>query len=520
MPPVDAVGERTLTDLLAEQCARDPARTWLVFEDREGTVSEWSYGQFADDVARVAGGLRGLGVARGDRVLLHLRNCPEFLLTWFAAASIGAVMVPSNVANTAGEVAYLVERAGVAVAVVDPATVDVVAGAPGLTTLFVSGRGPAPGGTRPFSDLLEAAPAVRDPQVTSSDLHQILFTSGTTSKPKGVMVTHANALWSGIRMGLGMGLEPTDRCLTALPLFHVNAQSVTVLAALTAGASVVLLEAFEAARYLDQIRCHGATATSFVAAQSKALLAQPARDDDRDHGIRRTGHAINVTDAEKAEFEDRFGVAFINIYGLSEAAETVAMSPLHGPQRWPAVGLPALDRQVRLLTPEGEDAEVGEIGEILVHGVPGRTVMAGYFDDPEETARTLVDGWVHTGDLGRFDEHGYLYFVDRTKNIIKVAGQNVSTTEVEEAIAIHPAVVEAAVIAVPHPTRGEMGKAFVVLEPGAALDADAVVAHCAEHLARYKIPGEVEFLAALPRTSVGKLAKGELTAREKTREIV
>ena len=209
---MDAVGERTLSDLLDERCRRDPGRVFLVVENRAGVVSEWTYARFADDVARAAGGLLAVGVGHGDRVLLHLRNGPEFLITWFAAASIGAVIVPSNIANTASEVAFLVERAGIRVAVVDPGATGVTTGLP---TVFVAGDGPAPDGTRPFADLLAAAPAAARPGVRSDDLHQILFTSGTTSKPKGVMVTHANALWSGFRMGLGMGLEPSDRFLTA-----------------------------------------------------------------------------------------------------------------------------------------------------------------------------------------------------------------------------------------------------------------------------------------------------------------
>ena len=521
---VDAVGERTLADLLRERVERDPGKTWLVFEDRAGTVSEYTYAEFADRVARVAAGLRGLGVGPGDRVLVHLRNSPEFLLSWFAAAWIGAVMVPSNTANTAAEVTYLVQRARVAVAVGEAESVElfarVRAAAPVLRTVLVTRVGSAPEGTARFDDLLGSEPAGADAaRAASSDVCQILFTSGTTAKPKGVMVTHANALWSGLRMSTAQGLEPTDRCLTALPLFHVNGQSVTVLAALTAGATVVLLERFEAERYLDQVRAHRATQTSVVAAVAKALLGTPARADDAAHGLRRFAYSINIADHEKEELEKRFGVALLNIYGLSEACETVTMSPLHGPQRWPSVGLPPQDRRVRVVTDDGRPAEVGERGEIQVHGVPGRTVMAGYFEDPEETARVLsADGWVRTGDLGHLDAAGYLYFADRRKNVIKTSGQNVSTTEVELLLAEHDGVAEAAVIGIPHARRGEVAKAYVVRAAGSAVGADELVAFCAERLANYKVPAEVEFLAELPRTSVGKLAKGELSARHRAGE--
>jgi crotonobetaine/carnitine-CoA ligase len=509
---IDLVGNRTMPDLLHERAGRDPAKTWLVFESRDGTVTETSYGEFADQVDRAAAGLRSLGVGRGDRVLVHLPNCPEFLIAWFATASLGAAMVPSNVANTAAEIAFIAARSKAAVAVTEPAAVPDM---PEAATVVVARTSEPPPGTRAFAELLaEPRPAAPAGSPGSADVAQILFTSGTTAKPKGVLVTHANALHSGERMCRGQGLEPADRCLTALPLFHVNGQSVTVLSALTAGATVVLLEEFRAERYVEALHRHRATHTSVVAAQVKALLAQPPSEAEHTHALRRVGYSINVTDAEKDEFCKRFAVELINIYGSSEATETVAMSPLHGPARWPALGLPAMDREVRILGEDGTDAEPGTAGEILVHGTPGRTIMAGYLDDPEATAAAIEDGWLHTGDLGYLDADGYLYYVERTKNMIKTSAQNVSATEVEEVLGEHLDVVEAAVIGVPHDRRGEAVKAFVVLEGGATTSAEDLVEHCSAHLARYKLPAEVEFLTELPRTSVVKLAKGELRARE------
>jgi crotonobetaine/carnitine-CoA ligase len=522
---IDLVGNRTMPDLLRERAERAPDKTWLVFEDRDGQLNETSYREFARQVQHAAAGLRSLGVGHGDRILVHLHNRPEFLITWFAAASIGAALVPSNIANTAAEIAFIVARTKAAVAITEPAAAGVLTSVretePALASILVTGTAEPPAGTRAFAELLvepppaaTAAGAVPAPAPSSEDVAQILFTSGTTAQPKGVLVTHANALWSGERMCRGQGLEPTDRCLTALPLFHVNGQSVTVLSALTAGATVILLEEFRAEGYVEALHRHRATHTSVVAAQLKALLAQPPSEAEHTHALRRVGYAINVTEPEKDEFCSRFGVELINIYGSSEATETVAMSPLHGPARWPALGLPAMDRRVTVVGHDGRETEPGTVGEILVHGTPGRTIMAGYLDDPEATAEVLVDGWLHTGDIGYLDADGYLYYVDRTKNVIKTAAQNVSATEVEEVLAGHPSVTEAAVIGVPHDRRGEAVKAFVVLEAGATVSAEEIVEHCSARLARYKRPGEVEFLDALPRTSIGKLAKGELRARE------
>ncbi|MEO2108834.1 MAG: AMP-binding protein, partial [Actinomycetota bacterium] len=288
----------------------------------------------------------------------------------------------------------------------------------------------------------------------------------------------------------------------------------TVMAALTAGATCVLLEEYSASRYWDQVRRHRATQTSMVAMQVRTLLAQEPGDDDRDHVLRRVVYAINVSDAEKEAFEDRFGVRFLNAYGLSEAMTLVTTSPLFGPQRWPSIGLPAAERQIRLVDPEGNDVPTGEIGEILVGGVPGRTLMKGYHKDEAATAQALAGGWLHTGDHGYADEHGYVYFFDRKKDVIKRAGENVSASEVETALVDHPAIVEAAVIGIVDDVRDEAVKAFVVCVPGEMVSLEDVRDHCVQRLASFKIPTEIEVLAELPKTSIGKVEKKVLRARQ------
>jgi crotonobetaine/carnitine-CoA ligase len=280
--------------------------------------------------------------------------------------------------------------------------------------------------------------------------------------------------------------------------------------ALTLGATAVVLEQFSASRFMAQVRRHAATHTSLVAMLLRTLLAQPANPADAVHALRRVSYAINVTDAEKDEFERRFAVQLINGYGLSEAMTEVTVCPVHGPQRWPSIGLPVLDRQVRILDAEGREVPQGQVGEIAVHGVPGRTIMLGYYNDPRATARTVIDGWLRTGDNGYADELGYLYFVDRSKDIIKRAGENVSASEVEQALAEHPGIAQVAVIAVPDPIRDEAVKAFVVAQAGVTLSEEDVRAHCAARLARFKVPTVIEFREALPMTSIGKVEKRRL----------
>jgi crotonobetaine/carnitine-CoA ligase len=511
----DLIGNRTLPTLLDEHARLRPDKEALVFEDLAGGVRSWTYGALAEDTRRVAAGLAELGVRGGDKVVIHLANCPEMLLTVFALARLGAVAVPSNTANGARELRHVVtwsDAAFVVTAARFAEVFDEVGEAmAGVRAVVVAGGG-ARAGEIDFDRLLTAAPAGDGGPLDPEAPLEILFTSGTTAAPKGVVLTHANWLWSGERSSRTLLLDEHDRLLSGLPLFHVNAQSLTLMNALTLGATAIFLEQYSASRFLDQVRRHGATHISIVAMIVRTLLAQPARADDGDHALRRISYAINVSEAEKDAFESRFGVELINGYGLSEAMTEVTVCPVHGPKRWPSIGRPVFDRRIRIVDAHGGDVEPGGVGEIVVHGIPGRTIFKEYYKDPAATAEAIRDGWLHTGDNGRLDELGFLYFVDRAKDIIKRAGENISATEVEAVLLEHAAVVQAAVVGVPDPVRDEAVKAYVVRQPGSELDADDVVAHCEARLAAFKVPTVVEFLDALPTTSVGKVEKKALRA--------
>lgn len=309
-----------------------------------------------------------------------------------------------------------------------------------------------------------------------------------------------------------MALDETYRSLTALPLFHVNAQSLCVLPALTVGATCIILEQYSAGKFWDRIRTHRATHTSIVAMQARTLLAQPPSEQDAAHELRRVNYAINIGDEEKERFEQRFGVELVNGYGLSEAMTVVTVAPTFGPKRWPSIGLPQQGREVKIADAEGHEVPRGEVGEILVHGVPGRTIMKGYYKDPEETAEALTDGWLHTGDFGRMDDKGYVYFFDRKKDVIKRSGENIAASEVENVLVDHPNIAEAAVISVPDPVRDEAVKAFVVLDAPGALTEDDVARYCKTELAAFKVPTFIEFRESLPKTSIGKIQKKILQA--------
>jgi crotonobetaine/carnitine-CoA ligase len=511
---LDPVGERTLTDLLDEQAGLYGDQELLVFEDRAGAISELTYAGFRERVLRCAAGFARSGVTQGDFVVVHLRNCPEVLIAWFAMARLGAVLVPSNIANTASEIEHLLAVSGARLAITEPdllTTVEQAVAAAGRSVDIVIARG-EPGPHARFDDLLAdtGEPEIPAADVGSSDVCELIFTSGTTRKPKAVMITHAMCLRAGLDAVHCLWLQPGERCFTALPLFHVNAQAMSLFGAMTVGGTLVLVEEFRASRFWSQVRAHRATQTAIVAMQLRTLIAQPPAPDERDHQLRRLFFAINVTDHEKETFEARYGVSLINGYGLSEAMTLLAVAPIGGPRRWPSIGLPSPGRRIELVDADGNEVAPGEVGEITVLGDPGRDILLGYYGDEEATAAALRDGRLHTGDNAYADAEGYLYFFDRKKDMIKRAGENVSAIEVEATLIDHPQIAEAAVVGVPDDIRDEAVAAVVVASEPGGLSADEVIVHCREHLSKFKVPTVVHFVDELPKTSIGKVRKDDL----------
>lgn len=517
---IDTAGERTLPDLLRERARRYAGKPFLICEDASGTVTSHTYAEFLERVTATARGFAALGVEKGDAVVVHLPNCPDFVISWLALAWLGAVMVPGNTASTAAELAYVMDRSEAVAVITSPPLLGIVRAARDsarhVRHLLLARTGQQLPGTILLTSLMRTGGAAPTPVVASEDVAEIIFTSGTTSRPKGVLLTHANALRSGIRASCSFGLQETDRTLTVLPAFHVNAQSFTILAALTTGATCILIEQYSASRFWSQVRAHHASAVTLTATLVRTLLAQPPSSSDREHGLRRNFFALNVTDQEKRAFERRFGLELLNGYGLSEAMTLVSVAPLHGDRRWPSIGLPAFDRLIRIVDETGGEVPPREVGEITVWGTPGRTLMKGYHRDPEATAAVLKDGWLHTGDNGWVDEQGYLYFFDRKKDVIKRAGENISASEVESALMDHPLVAEAAVIGIPDPVRDEAVKAYVVAVPGAEVSVEELLSHCGARLASFKLPAELELRPSLPKTSVGKIEKKLLRAETST----
>lgn len=509
---MDLIGDRTVTDRWSEQVATSPDRLWLVFEAVDGQVDAYTYGEFDDLIDRTACCLYDeLDVGPGEKVALHLRNGPAFLQAWFALLRVGAIAVHSNTTHTKREINYTLDTADATLVITQPEYLETVVDASRETDVerVVVTDGTDSADVESLSTLIERAePARPDVDVTAADTAQILFTSGTTSDPKGVLHTHANLLAAGERQTKHLAMRPSDRNSTALPLYHVNAQT-SALATLTAGATFVLYEKYETDRIMQQLKTHRATITSLIGTQVRAMLARDAIDDEND--LRVITYAINVTDEEKSRFETAIGAPLLNGYGLSEAMSLVTQAPSSGDRRWPSVGRPVYDREVYVLDDDETEVAIGEVGEIAVDGRRGRTLFDGYYRMPEKTEEAFTDdGLMLTGDYGRFDEDGYLYFVDRKKNIIETRGENVSEREVEDVLTDHEAVEEAAVVGVPHEIYGQAVKAFVKPRGDSDLSTEVLREHAAVDLASFKVPEEIEFVAEFPRTSVGKIEKKTL----------
>lgn len=533
---MDIVGNQTLRDLWRD-LARDAAgEVFLVTEDCAGQVTEHTYGDFAAQVARTGRLLADLGVTRGDTVAVHLPNRPELVQCMVALASIGAVMVPLHPRSSRTECAEIVERVHARVVVCEPAAVDGYRGT-AVTDVLVADRG-CRDGPDAGADIDAAAPGVEDvvgvsdglrvtafaaardarpaelpptPGLTSDDPASIVFTSGSTARPKGVVLTHANLLFSGYYVDWQASMRAEDRLLTTMPACHVNFQLNALMPVLTARASLVMVERYSASRFWRQVCDHRATVVQSIAMMVRTQLMQPRQPWEKDHRVREVLYYLPVSDQEIAEYQQRFGVRILNSYGNSECLVGAITDLPVGERRWPSIGRVGLGYHARVVDDEGREGPPGTEGEIQLRGEPGRTLMLGYFEDPEATAAvSTADGWMRTGDVGYQDVDGWFYFVDRSTQMIKRSGENISPARVEAVLTAHPLIADAAVVGIPDPVYDQAVKAVVVPVPGAAVTEQVVRDHCAAHLAEFMVPTVVEIVDHLPRTRSFKVAKGAL----------
>jgi crotonobetaine/carnitine-CoA ligase len=466
---------------------------FLTFEASDGAATDWTYAEFDRVVRRLTRRLVNDGAGPGAAVHLALTNSPTFVAAWLACTTLGAWIVPSDPMSTALELGEHMTRTGPSVGICAAQRSDVfrtacdgVTEAPRIIEVDEDDAELSWLPAAPLDDI--ESPSVRDRAA-------VMFTSGTTGRPKGVEITQANYAFAGAAMASAADLTPDDRQLVVLPMFHANAQYYSFASAIWVGASVALMSTFSASGFLPQAARHRATCASLFAGPMRMILARGKPVDDV--ALRHCWFAQNLAADQYATLSDWFGCSPRQLYGMTETIPAVLTDSPQSP-RPDTMGYVTDGCAVRLVN-----------GEIRVGGEPGITLFAGYLDDPGTTEASFVDGWFCTGDRAHQDGEGRYVFDGRRSDVLKVAGENVSVVEVEQVLCEHPHVLEAAVVGRPDPIRDEVPVAFVVPLSGIDRDdlPDTLARWCAERLGKAKRPHAITIVDELPRTSVGKIRK-------------
>jgi long-chain acyl-CoA synthetase len=469
-----------------------------------------TYGELRSQVAGLRGGLVGLGLEPGDRVGIVAANNWYFVVSYLAVLGAGFVAVPVNPSSPVPELTRELASIGARAVIAGPLAKETLSGLdravlPDLQVVITSGDS-GMSGAFSLDELIASAPA---PMVERGpdDLAVLIFTSGTAGSPKAAMLTHGNLLANldQCQAHPGRSQNADDVAFGVLPFFHIFGLNVVLGITFKAGATVLTVERFDPQSGIESIANHGVTVISGAPTMWAAWASLPGVTPDAFERVRlATSGAARLDPAVRKAMDDRYALELTEGYGLTEASPVVSSGHgLDAPTG--SIGVPLPGVKVRLVDADGQDALVGDSGEIWVQGP---NVFAGYWEDPEATAAAITDdGWLRTGDVAVVDDDGFLYLVDRAKDLIIVSGFNVFPAEVEDVIAAHPAVARVAVIGVPHPHSGEAVKAYVVLRDGMSAEEDELIAHCEAHLARYKCPQKVMFVDEIPQSFSGKVLR-------------
>ena len=472
---------------------------------------ETTYGELRSQIDRLRGGLASVGVTAGDRVALLCSNSRHFVITYFATVGLGAIAVPLNPFSPAPALEKEIASVGAKVVVVEKVSAATWSNVdrslvPTVETVLSTDGENAPAGAHSIDELLDAD-AVDIVEVGSEVVAVLIFTSGTAGLPRAAMLTHGNGLMSIAQSRATGVLNSDDLIWSVLPLFHIFGLNVVMATGLGVGATLMLVQRFDPHSAAESIKTRRATVVPGAPAMWAAFTHFDELPADSFTTVR-----VALSGASKlpvpifTAMRDRFGVEIAEGYGLTETSATVTTA-LGAPIRPGSVGRAFDGVEIRLVS-DDHDVLVGDVGEIWVRGA---NVFPGYFNDPVATAAVLTeDGWLKTGDMGMADDDGYMFIVDRAKDLVIVSGFNVYPAEVEEVLATHPEVAEVGVLGVPHPHTGEAVKAFVVLTPGSDADEETLIEYSLDRLARYKCPSKIMFVEELPRNPTGKLLRRRL----------
>jgi long-chain acyl-CoA synthetase len=483
-----------------------------------------TYAELDGAITKFASGLEKLGVKQGDHIALILGNSPHFVIGLYGALRLGATVIPVNPIYTADEIGYILNNGDVKVVVALDMAIPLAEKVHTLLPMvenFIFCETSQDGIAKHVNEELTLLPkmksfteviasgdiAFKGPALNDEDVAIILYTSGTTGKPKGAMLTHKNLFSNASDVGDYLQMNDTDRVITTLPMFHVFCLTVALNAPLLRGATLLISPRFSPKEIFELAKEYEATVFAGVPTMYNFLYQYPEGNSEDLKTLRLCisgGASLPV--ALLNNFENKFNVRISEGYGLSEASPVTCFNPLDRPRKAGSIGTSILHVENKIVNELGEEVPVGDVGELIVNGP---NVMKGYYKMPEETAAAIRNGWLHTGDLARVDEEGYFYIVDRKKDMIIVGGYNVYPREVEEVLYNHTDIVEVAVLGVPDLNQGEAVKCFVVSK-NPSLTEEQLLDYCRDHLAKYKVPSSIEFLEELPKNTTGKILRRAL----------
>jgi long-chain acyl-CoA synthetase len=497
---------------LSEVVKQYPDRPAYIFMDEETT-----YRQLEEKINRFADSLLKLGITKGDHIGLILGNTPHFVIGMHGALKLGATVIPINPLYTSDETRYILENGDVkAIITLDiflPQMQQLIQTLPTIQHVILCETQPQQSPiqhekVKSFTQLMMLGENVsHDVVIDEEDVAVILYTSGTTGKPKGAMLTHKNIYSNGRDVGSYLQYSGEDKVIAALPMFHVFCLTVSLNAPILRGATVIIMPKFSPKEVFRLTGKYKATVFAGVPTMYNFLYQYPEGDVEDLQSLRLCiSGGASMPVALLHNFESKFGVVVSEGFGLSEASPVTCFNPLDRPRKPGSIGTNVLNVENKVVNELGEEVPVGEVGELIVKGP---NVMKGYYKMPEDTKQALRDGWLYTGDLAKQDEEGYFYIVDRKKDMVLVGGYNVYPREVEEVLYNHESIVEAAVIGEPDENYGEVVKCFIVASDKSLTEAD-ITAYCKQHLAVYKIPSKIEFLDELPKNATGKILRRAL----------
>ena len=509
-----------LVSCVRQQAVEHPEKVAYHFMGEDTT-----YAEFEHTVSRFAQGLQDVGIQKGDHVAFLLGNTPHYLIALYAMMRLGVTAIPVNPSYTPDEISYIIRNGDVKAIVALDALLPLVEmgvqAFPQVEAFIVCETTPdtaekvaglsdvARVKTFLFSQIVTTASGSLEPvAVTDDETAIILYTSGTTGSPKGAMLTHGNIYSNARDVATYLGFRADDRIIATLPVFHVFALTVVVNAPLLSGATVLLTPRFSPSEIFALAKAQKATVFAGVPTMYNFLYQLPNSAPNDFSTIRLAvsgGSSLPV--ALLHNFEEKFNIRVSEGYGLSEASPVTCFNPLDRERKAGSIGTNINNVINRVVDEYGRDVPVGEVGELIVRGP---NVMKGYYKMPEETAVAIRDGWLYTGDLAKQDEEGYFYIVDRKKDMIIVGGFNVYPREVEEVLFAHPNIIEAAIVGVPDSDFGEAVHAFVVLKDDIKTTTDDILAYCAQHMVKYKVPKVIEILDELPKNTTGKILRRSL----------